>query len=138
MTLHARPLSEDEQAKIERLTHAQTVPVRLARRARIIASAATGLSVPEIAVQVHQSEECVRRWIERFNAAGLAGLDDAPRSGGPRTYAEDAYRQVIAKARGLKPKPAAGQEGEAPPTCHWTLDRLHTELAKDGLTSKRS
>jgi transposase len=135
MTLHVQLLTDDERTKIERLTHAQTVPVRLARRARIIALAATGLSVPAIAREVQQSEECVRRWIERFNAAGLDGLDDAPRSGRPRTYPEDAYSRVIAKARGLPPKPA---DGEVPPTGHWTLDRLHAELAKEGLPIQRS
>lgn len=138
MALHLRPLRDDEQAKIERLTHAQTAPVRLARRARIIALAATGLTVPAIARQVQQSEECVRRWIERFNTEGLDGLEDAPRSGRPRTYPEDAYSRVIAKARSLPPKPADGEEGEVPPTCHWTLDRLQVELAKEGLPIKRS
>jgi hypothetical protein len=77
MTLHMRPVSKNEHKPIERLTRGQTVPVRLARRARTIALAATGLSVPAIAVQVQQSEECVRRWIARFTAAGLDGLDDA-------------------------------------------------------------
>lgn len=138
MTLHMRPLTDDEQTKIERLTHAQTAPVRLARRARIIALAATGLSVPAIAHEVQQSQACTRRWIERFNTAGLDGLDDAPRSGRPRTYPEDAYSCVIAKARGLPPNPAERQEGEVPPTCHWTLDRLQAELAKEGLVIKRS
>jgi transposase len=42
---------------------------------------------------------------------------------------------VIAKARGLPPQPA---DGEAPPTGHWTLDRLPQEVAKDGLPIKRS
>lgn len=135
MTLSVRLVSDDERKKIERLTHAQTVPVRLARRARIIALAATGLTVPTIALQVQQSEECVRRWIERFNAAGLDGLDDAPRTGRPRTYTEDVSSRVVAKARELPPKPA---DGEVPPTCHWTLDRLHAELAKEGLTIQRS
>jgi transposase len=135
MTLYVRLVSDDERKKIERLTHAQTVPVRLARRARIIALAATGLTVPTIALQVQQSAECVRRWIERFNAAGLDGLDDAPRTGRPRTYTEDVSSRVVAKARELPPKPA---DGEVPPTCHWTLDRLHAELAKEGLTIQRS
>jgi transposase len=141
MALHLRPLTDDERMKIERLTHAQTAPVRLARRARIIALAVTGLSVPTIAHHVQQSEACVRRWIARFNAAGLAGLEDAPRAGRPRTYPEDAYSRVIAKAREVPPKPDEGDgggEGEVPPTCHWTLDRLQAELAKDGLPIKRS
>lgn len=135
MTLHVRPLTEEERTKLERITHAQTAPVRLVRRARIVQLATTGLTVPAIAVQLQQSEKCVRQWIERFNETGLEGLDDAPRSGRPRTYDEDTYSQVIAKARGLPPKPA---EGEVPPTCHWTLDRLQAELAKDGLAIKRS
>ena len=135
MARYVRPLTDDERKKIERLTRAQTVPVRLARRARLIALAATGLSVPTIAHQVQQSEKCVRRWIERFNADGVDGLDDAPRSGRPRTYPQDAYSRVIAKARDLPPKPA---EGEVPPTCHWTLDRLQAELAKEGVSIKRS
>jgi transposase len=128
-------VTEDERTTLERLIHAQTAPVRLVRRAHIIAAAATGLSVPAIAAQLQRSAHCVRQWIERFNAAGLDGLDDAARSGRPRTYDEGAYSRVLAKARGLPPKPA---EGEVPPTCHWTLDRLQAELAKEGVPVKRS
>jgi transposase len=135
MALHLRALTDDERAKLERLIHAQTAPVRLARRAHIIALAATGLSVPAIAAQLQQSEQCVRRWVERFNQAGLEGLDDAPRTGRPRTYDEDAYSQVIAKARALPPKPV---DGDLPPTCHWTLDRLQAALVQDGVPIKRS
>jgi transposase len=135
MTLQLRPLTDDEQTKLERITHAQTAPVRLARRAHIIHLAATGVTAPTIAAQLELSEQGVRHWIERFNAQGLDGLDDAPRSGRPRSYDEAVYSQVIAKARGLPPKPA---EDAVPPTCHWTLDRLHAELAKDGLAIKRS
>jgi transposase len=135
MTRHLRALADEERTKLERIVHAQTAPVRLVRRARIIQLAATGLTAPAIAVQVHQSEKCVRQWIERFNADGVAGLDDAPRPGRPRTYDEDTYSRVIAKARGLPPQPA---DGEVPPTCHWTLDRLQQEVAKDGLPIKRS
>jgi transposase len=135
MTRHVRPLTEEERTKLERITHAQTAPVRLVRRARIVQLATTGLTVPVLAVQLQQSEKCVRQWIERFNATGLEGLDDAPRSGRPRTYNAHTYSPVIAKARGLPPKPA---EGAVPPPCHWTLNRLQAELATDGLAIKRS
>jgi transposase len=134
MALHVRPLSDEERTKLERLTHAQTAPVRLARRARIIAVAATGLTVPAIAKQVPCSEKCVRQWLERFHTAGLPGLDDAPRTGRPPTYRPDVTNQVIAKARSWPPKPA---EGAVPPTWHWTLDRLQAELAKDGIPIQR-
>jgi transposase len=135
MTMCLRTMTEDERTKVERLIHAQTAPVRLVRRARIIEAAAAGGSVPAIAAQLHLSAKCVRQWLERFNAGGLDGLDDAARSGRPRTYDEDAYGRVLAKARSLPPKPA---DGEVPPTCHWTLDRLQVELAKEGVPIKRS
>jgi transposase len=138
MTLQLSRLSADERAKIDRLTHAQAAPVRLARRAHIIALAAQGLSAPQIAHHLQISEKAVRQWLKRFETDGLAGLEDAPRSGRPPTYAPDVTNQVIAKARSLPPKPTDGEEGETPPTCHWTLDRLQAELAKDGIAIKRS
>jgi transposase len=138
MALQLRPLSADERTKIDRLTHAQTAPVRLARRAHIIALAAQGLSAPQIAQQLQISEKAVRQWLTRFATAGLAGLEDASRSGRPPTYHPDETNQVIAKARSLPPKPADAEAGETPPTCHWTLDRLQAELARDGIAIKRS
>jgi transposase len=135
MTLQMRALTDEERTKLERIVHAQTAPVRLARRGRIVQRAAAGVTAPAIAVQVQQREPCVRRWIARCNAAGLEGVDDAPRAGRPRTSPEDADSRVVAKARGLPPKPA---DGEVPPTGHWTLDRRQAELAKEGLPIKRS
>lgn len=81
------------------------------------------------------SEKVVRQWLKRFAETGLEGWEDAPRSGRPPTYPPEVVNQVIAKARSLPPKPT---EGELPPTCHWTLDRLQAEFAKDGIPIKRS
>ena len=136
MTLQVRPVRDDEQQQqMERLTRGQTGPVRLARRARSSALAATSLSVPALAVQGPQSSQaCGRCWIERFTATGRAGLDDAPRAGRPRTSPEDASRRVMAKARGRPPKP---EDGEVPPTCHWPLDRLQIALATEGRSIQR-
>src|SRR5215467_6373920 len=121
MTLHLRMLTDEEREKIARLTRAQTAPVRLAARARIIQLADSGLAVPAIAARLGISEKRARQWVTRFNQWGLEGLDDAPRVGRPRTYDEDVYSRVLAKARALPPKPP---EGDTPPTGHWTLDRL--------------
>jgi transposase len=135
MALQLRRLTDEEQKKIERLVRAQSAPMRLVRRARIIQLAADGLTVPAIAQQLGVSEKAVRQRLKRFAAEGLDGLEDAPRSGRPRTYRPEVTDQVIAKARGVPPKP---EQGEVPPTCHWTLDRLQAELAKDGIPIKRS
>ncbi|SRR5258707_1333858 len=77
-----RPLTEEERVILDLITHARTVPVRPARRARTIQLAATDSAVSSIAQEVQQSENCVRRWIKRFNDMGLVGLDDVP----PQTH----------------------------------------------------
>jgi transposase len=135
MALYMREVTAEEHAKLGRLVHAQTAPVRLARRARIIHLAVGGASVATIARQLRVTRKAVRPWIARFNDAGLAGLEDAPRSGRPPTYREDYRSRVLAKARALPPKP---ESAELPPTCHWTLDLLQRELNREGLPIKRS
>lgn len=121
--------------KLGKLLRAQSAPLRLVRRAKVIHLACTGQSLRAIAQQLQMSVHGVQPWIDRFNRLGLDGLDDAPRSGRPRTYREDPRSQVIAKARALPPKP---EGAEVPPTCHWTLDLLQRELNSDGVAIKRS
>lgn len=135
MALQLREPTAEEHVKISRLIHAQAAPLRLVRRAKIIQLARSGLSQHAIAKQLHMSPHGVRPWLDRFNRLGLEGLEDAPRSGRPRTYREDPRTQVIAKARSLPPKP---ESGEVPPTCHWTLDLLQRELNQEGVPIKRS
>jgi transposase len=135
MVIHVRETTNEERAKVERICRSQTAPVRMVRRARIIKLSAEGKTVPAIAQEVGFVEPTVRDWIRRFDANGLAGLEDAPRSGRPHKYVEDQRSRVIAKARSVPPKP----EGDVvPPTCHWTLNQLQKELNKEGLPIKRS
>jgi transposase len=135
MTLHIGQVTDEERSKVERLTRARSAPVRLVHRARIVQRALQGMTVPAIGQELGVSEQMVRVWLKRFAQEGIAGLDDAARSGRPRTYTEDLYSRVIALARGLPPKPA---DGPMPPTCHWTLDRLQQVLAQQGVPIKRS
>jgi transposase len=95
MTVYVRELTADEHTTIGRLVQAQAAPARLVRRARIIHLARGGAPVAAIARQLGLSRHGVRPWIARFNAAGMAGLDDAPRSGRPPTYQEDERSRVI-------------------------------------------
>jgi transposase len=135
MTLHTGVVTDEERDKIERLSRARSAPVRLVMRARMIELAIQGMTAPAIGRELGMSEKTVRIWLKRFAQEGSAGLDDAARSGRPRTYPQDLYSRVIALARGLPPKPA---DGVVPPTCHWTLDRLQQVLAQQGISIKRS
>ena len=135
MAEYVRTLTDEESAQIVRLARSRTAPAQLVQRAQIIERSSQHQRVARIAEALGVCPKTVRRWIDRFSAQGLAGLDDAPRAGRPRTYTETQYGQVLAKARSAPPPPAGG---EVAPSCHWTLDRLEADLAKEGLAIKRS
>ncbi len=130
--LSLRPLTDDEAATIHRLAHARTIPQRQWQRARIVWLAHTGNEVATIATALHLCPATVRHWLKRFNAAGVSGLDDAPRSGAPPTYAPEQVGEVIALS--LTDPQTLGQ-----PFGAWTLDRLVQYLqAERGIGMKRS
>lgn len=119
--LRVRLMTADESAKIQQLTQSQKESVRLVRRSQIIRLSSDGLCVSEIMVECDLSENVVRKWIKRFNAHGLAGLADAPRSGRPMTYTPEQVSLVIESAL-TKP------EALGLPFACWTLDRLQAYL----------
>lgn len=119
--LRVRPMTAEERAKIEQLTHSQKESVRLVQRSHIIRLSADGLSVSEIMVERDISENSVIKWIKRFNEHGFAGLSDAPRSGRPMTYTPEQVSLVIELAL-TKPETL-----DLPFAC-WTLDRLESYL----------
>ena len=132
MKLRVRELSEAEQATIEAWRGTRAGSVRLRDRACIVAMSAHGWWVSDIARIVRVSPGVVRKWITRFNALGLDGLQDQPRSGRPPTYSAEQIGEVIAVAL-LKP------DSLGLPFGCWTLDRLQAYLNDErGLTIKRS
>ena len=122
--LQVRELTDDERKTIERLVHSRTAAVRTVERARIIERASAGKRVAEIATELGCDQRTVRRWLKRFNTAGLSGLDDDPRSGHPKTYTSEQVGEVLVAAlskpidRGL-------------PFASWTLDRLEAYLNEE-------
>jgi len=130
--LQVRTLTGAEQAEIEQLARSRTVAARLVERAKIIQLAHQRCSVTEISQRLKVSEMTVGRWLKRFNAAGVDGLADEPRSGRPPTYTPEQVSVVIATAL-TKP------EQLGLPFATWTLDRLETYLNEQrGLAIKRS
>lgn len=130
--LRLRGLTDEEDREIARLTRARTAPVRLATRARIIAVAQQGARLPDVATDLGVSVRMVRLWVRRFNADGLAGLADAPRSGRPPTYPPAAVGELIAAS--LTDPHALGL-----PFASWTLDRLTAYLNEvRGIPIRRS
>ena len=79
-------LDDEDRAVLEGLTRRTTVAVGLVRRARIVLRAADGEPLDRIARELGVQRNVVRTWVDRYGEAGLAGLQDRPRSGRPRTF----------------------------------------------------
>ena len=84
-------LTDAQRAELENVSR-QGVG-RVALRAQMILLSARGHSVPEIAAIHGCGHDVVRTWLHRYMAAGVAGLDDLPRSGRPPR--ERLARQIV-------------------------------------------
>ena len=79
-------LSPEQLQFLEKQLRAHKLSVRLQLRYSILLLAHQGLTNQNIALQLRCLEETVRKWRGRFALHGLDGLNDAPRSGRPRSF----------------------------------------------------
>jgi transposase len=81
-------LSESERARLEALLRAGSTPQALAFRCRLIlrAAAVDHPSNLDISAEFRCNRHTVAVWRGRYLRDGLAGLQDAPRSGRPRRF----------------------------------------------------
>ena len=82
------PLSAEVRQQLELLARARSTPQALVFRCRLVLRAADAdrPNNQQIAAELACDRHTVGQWRERFVAAGLAGLQDAPRSGRPRSF----------------------------------------------------
>jgi transposase len=116
-----RDLTPEERSAVAALARSRTAPARRVERARVVWRASRGGTPPAVAAALGLDAETVRRRIRRFNAEGLAALDDRHRSGRPATYSADEVAAVIAAA-------LTGPRSLDLPFASWTLDRLAAYL----------
>jgi transposase len=88
-------------------------PWRFALRLMMIWLSLRGLTASEIAALFEYDPRTVRRWIDRYNEEGVAGLEDRPRSGAPRLGGAGLGRRI----RMLLREPGA-----------WTVKQLRRRL----------
>jgi transposase len=138
------PLDDGEARKIRRLAGARHAPADWSERAQIIALSWDGLAVPAIVAETGCHPNKVRRWLHRFNAAGLDGLGDRPGAGRRRRITEAQRSAIIALARSEPPGRLAREgtgetsaEREDGPA-QWTLDTLAQTARDAGIQVGRS
>jgi transposase len=78
-------LREGDREELSRLMRSSSVRAGLAQRARIVLLAAEGVSNTAISELVGVSRPTVIGWRERYQAKGVAGLEDEQRPGRPRS-----------------------------------------------------
>jgi transposase len=112
-----RSLTVEERQELERIARSRTEAIRRVERARMILALAEGEKASQVAQHMQVCEASIHYRRKRFNEAGIAGLDDLPRSGRPETYDETQRGQMVLTAK-TSPQQLRLDSG------HWTLDRL--------------
>jgi len=81
-------LTDEQRQQLEALVRAGSTPQALAFRARVVLRAAEPDCPPnlQVAAELDCDRHTVAHWRVRYLEQGLAGLQDAPRSGRPRSF----------------------------------------------------
>jgi len=103
-------LTPEQEAELARRANGRTVAVRAAERAKILLESAAGKAKQEIAEKLGIARQTVQRWEKRFLEKGTQGLEDAPRSGRPRSIQPEQVAQILRKTTAETP----------PDSTHWT------------------
>src|SRR4051812_1938182 len=120
-------LSDEDRCTLEYWTRCSTVSAGHVERARIVLAIADGAGTSATARSLGVSRPTVIKWRDRFGAQGLAGLDDRPRSGRPKTIDDS---QSIAAT--LESPPAALA------VTHWSSRSLGRQLGISDATVARA
>lgn len=121
--LQVPPLTPVQRKELDHLYRTTKAPRLRTRAQMVLLSAEQGLKVPQIAVIVRESEATVLRWLKRYRAEGLEGLQDAPRPGRPAEVTAGYRTELLAAVR-RRPR-SLGL-----PFSLWTLQRLVDYLAE--------
>ena len=120
-------LRRGDRARLETWLRTRTTPQRQVERARIVLGSAQGKSSYELAEELGLSRPTIQRWLDRYEADGLQGLEDRPRSGRPRTVTPDVEAEVVEKTL----------EEDPPQGTHWSTrlmaeetDLHHSQVAR--------
>ena len=135
---------EQEERQVRRLAASRHGPADWIIHARMVARSWDGERVEAITKELQCSAQTVRRRLHHFDAEGIEGLGDRPRSGRPRRLTEAEYSKVIALVRKAPPgrletqadgtMVARDEEGSA----QWSLNALAQAAKAAGIRVKRS
>jgi len=142
--LRVRAAQDDqEERQVRKLAASRHGPADWITHARMVVLSWDGKRVEIIAKELQCSAQTVRRRLHRFDAEGIEGLGDRPRSGRPSRLTEGERSKLIALVRKAPPGRlerqadelvAREEEGSA----QWSLNALAQAAKEAGIRVKRS
>ena len=124
-----RPLTEQEQDHLERLSRAQTEPAAQVARAKALLAVAGGQSFTTAARTAgRQSGDAVAHLVARFNRQGVAAVHPEHGGGQPKRYSAREQERILREVQ-------RAPDRDADRTATWSLTTLQRALrhAPDGL-----
>lgn len=138
------PQDEREERWVRKLAGSRHGPADWTLHARMVVQSWDGKRVEAIAKALGCDAQTVRGRLHRFDAEGIEGLGDHPKSGRPRRLTAEDDSRLIALARQAPPgrlvtqrdgtMVAREEEGEA----QWSLNALARAAQEAGILVKRS
>ena len=111
--------------ELKRIIRAHTSEQCMVLRARTVLLAASGLNNSEVAWQLDTDVKTVRKWRGRFQAEGIAGLEDRPRPGRPPRFDSKQKSELFTLVVSPPPEPYG----------RWTMDLLVDHLIGSGFVT---
>lgn len=103
--------SAEDRKALERIGRSHSEPKGRVERARIVLACLANDNQAAVADAFKTRPNTVGKWRNRFVTLGLAGLEDAPRSGKPRTSGKDLRLTILKLLETPPPKGHAAWDG---------------------------
>lgn len=120
-------ISSEQREELDRWAQSRTLPAGDVFRARLVLCLADGLSYREIERKLGASAPTVSKWKNRFEQAGVAGLQAQHRGSRPRSVTPAVQASILRRARR---KPSDG-------STHWSCRKLAEESGVSKSTVQR-
>jgi transposase len=120
-------ISSEDREELQRWLRRRQMPAAEQTRARIILLSTEGLTGKEIGKRTGVTAQTVGKWRARFEADGINGLTDSPRSGRPRTISDEKVAEVIEKTLQTKPTNST----------HWSTTLMAEETGLNAMAISR-
>lgn len=128
---------EADRNELERISRSHSEPKRRVDRARIVLGCLDGEANATIARRLRTRPNTITKWRQRFARQGLAGLEDAPRSGKPKTH-KTLRSSVLKQLERPPPKGQAAWDGLALATAVGAKkSSVYAVLQQDGIQLQR-